>query len=87
MDGPSHYQEAEQLLSRAVSAERGDSYDARMLLTAWAGVHATLALAAATALNDAKAGLVGTDDFDAWCQAASVAAPIPPETADGEVSA
>jgi len=44
MDGPSHYHRAEQLLDRAYQPrERG-------LMLAEAQVHATLALAAATAL-------------------------------------
>ena len=52
MDGPSHYREAERLLASdpACPCERTDCEHGRALVTR-AQVHATLALAAATALH------------------------------------
>lgn len=46
--GPEHYQRAEELLARSVDLQT--AADLRPLLAARAQVHATLALAAATAL-------------------------------------
>ena len=76
MTGPEHYAEAERLLlGKPVSAEeRADGIDG----TQWppsemglreAQVHATLALAAATALNDAEIGNSSANlaDWDAVC--------------------
>jgi hypothetical protein len=75
MNGPEHYREAEKLLGYAEARDaeqRGDATD--MSLLAEAQVHATLALAAATALNDnaADSGGMPLEDFDAWVQAAAV---------------
>jgi len=47
MDGPSHYSEAERLLTVCAGPQRGSELDAAC--TAAAQVHATLALAAVTA--------------------------------------
>lgn len=58
MDGPSHYKEAERL----AAASRSEELDCAAVTIAAAQVHATLALAAATAL-----GLDATPrEFDAW---------------------
>lgn len=58
MTGPEHYQRAEQLVGR------GSADD-----VARAQVHATLALAAATALNDAEEGM-SQDQHHAWLSVA-----------------
>lgn len=47
MTGPEHYREAERLLARAADST---TYDEAAGITAQAQVHATLALAAATAI-------------------------------------
>jgi hypothetical protein len=70
MTGPEHYQQAELSLVQAVELEAGS--DAERYFLADAQVHATLALAAATAL--APASDVGTGaDWTAWFEAASEA--------------
>lgn len=70
MTGPEHYREAEQLLADSRKIERGSATDVSML--AEAQVHATLALAAATALNcpHPEGGLT-IPDYDQWMAAAS----------------
>ncbi|WP_189055934.1 hypothetical protein [Longimycelium tulufanense] len=55
MTGPEHYRIAEKLLNRAEEGEETPH------LIQLAQVHATLALAAAAGLNDAKNGLPGAD--------------------------
>jgi hypothetical protein len=71
MIGPEHYTESERLLNDAANAAPdGDPADVALLLQ-FAQVHATLALAAATALNDAEDGL-SMVDFRAWDDAAGV---------------
>jgi hypothetical protein len=76
-----HYQEAERLLSRfdALSPSSADEQGPLLLQTAQ--VHATLALAAVTALNDSEGGKP-TADHRRWVEIASVEAPMPPETDD-----
>jgi hypothetical protein len=64
--GPQYYREAERLRQRS----RGDVPD-RALLLAEAQVCATLALAAATALNDYPNG-APVEDWTAWRQAAGI---------------
>ncbi|MER7126688.1 hypothetical protein [Micrococcus luteus] len=67
MTGADHYREAEQLLEvagKVVRLSDGSSPEVALLL-AEAQVHATLALAAATALNDAEGGL-SRPDWEAW---------------------
>lgn len=61
MTGPEHYREAERLLSRAIDRDGPD-------VAATAQVHATLALAAATAAVRIDHMPVG--DSDAWRHAA-----------------
>lgn len=57
MTGPEHYREAEQLAAAAAHhANVGKDWNAAQGCAALAQVHATLALAAATALNDHDGG-------------------------------
>jgi hypothetical protein len=49
MDGPSHYREAEELTAEAHEAFKGGHFGKHIAFTREAQVHATLALAAATA--------------------------------------
>lgn len=79
MDGPTHYREAERLADRANYYTYGDGGDPTIgaALAAEAQVHATLALAAATALNDHGDGSINgggmpVADWDAWKDTASV---------------
>jgi hypothetical protein len=83
MTGPEHYREAERHLS-AASYTHGPGGDpvhpvAAAHYLAMAQVHATLALAAATALNDnaADAGGLPLEDFNEWAEAAGVWKPKP----------
>src|SRR5262249_14175686 len=62
MTGPEHYREAEAILAEVHGNE---STDQIMAVTSLAQVHATLALAAATALNNASGGLLRSD-WNAW---------------------
>lgn len=68
--GPQHYRDAEQLLG---ILDRGTEGDDAQVIATMAAAHATLALAAATALNDAISG-VPLEDYDAWTAAASITA-------------
>ena len=83
--GPAHYDEAERLADQAggvmdyehgiySSMSTGERIQRRVAFLAEAPVHATLALAAATALNDAEGGL-GATDHEAWREAASANPP------------
>lgn len=68
MTGPEHYAEAENLLSLARGTAGKDERDA---LLGCAQVHATLALAAATArpaITASEAGVGSNQDYD-WAQA------------------
>ncbi|MGW2933983.1 hypothetical protein ACWDA7_19515 [Streptomyces sp. NPDC001156] len=78
VNGPGHYQEAEVLLARAKNTGLEGDLETANLLAA-AQVHATLALAAATALNDnsADAGGMPLEDYHAWTLAAGVWQPKP----------
>jgi hypothetical protein len=71
MTGPEHYAEAERLLTVGVG-QRGSELDA--ICTAAAQVHATLALAAATALIDEKPRSGSFDAWRAWEKVAGEAA-------------
>jgi hypothetical protein len=67
MTGPEHYREAERLVAEADTILRPHDEgpcEADRVLAA-AQVHATLALAAATALNDAEDGMP-IAEFQAW---------------------
>ncbi len=75
MTGPENYRLAEQLVAEAADAsEHGDTTTATLALTA-AQVHATLALAAATALNGAGDDDMPSEDWHAWHRAAGVQKP------------
>ncbi|HEY6279510.1 MAG TPA: hypothetical protein VIX86_24635 [Streptosporangiaceae bacterium] len=74
MTGPGHYLAAERMLSSARSPQgRGEE---EMATLAAAQIHATLALAAATAMNDSSGGM-GAYDYDAWREIVSVHSPRP----------
>jgi hypothetical protein len=66
--GPEHYVAAENLLAKAGSPDASGE-DERHAVAA-AQVHATLALAAATALNDSDSGQP-FDDHQAWREVAA----------------
>ena len=69
MTGPEHYREAERDLDAACRAsDKGRNEDA-VFWHQSAQVHATLALAAATAVSDH--GVMPVPDADAWITAAS----------------
>jgi hypothetical protein len=68
MTGPEHYREAERLLTVG-AGQRGSELDA--ICTAAAAVHATLALAAATALANYCGGRMTEGDSRRWFEAAS----------------
>jgi hypothetical protein len=72
MTGPEHYTRAEQLL-REVRDGHQEGTDVAAIVAA-AQVHATLADAAATALNDnaADEGGMPLEDYRAWAEAAGV---------------
>lgn len=64
MTGPEHYERAERLLAEVRELDLDDVAET----IAIAQVHATLALAAATALNDANGGMA-ISEHRAWVQA------------------
>ncbi|MFE2407016.1 hypothetical protein ACFXDE_01595 [Kitasatospora sp. NPDC059408] len=68
MTGPEHYHEAEQLLAdvRKIPTLNDETSPAAVLLIAEAQVHATLALAAATALVDEKPRSGSFAEYRAW---------------------
>lgn len=70
MTGPDHYREAEDLLNSAENEQTGSDTE-RYFLGA-AQVHATLALAAATALNnhDPNGNGMPKKEYTAWFSAA-----------------
>jgi hypothetical protein len=69
MTGPEHYREAENCLRRAGTADLGSDMERFQLATAQ--VHATLALAAATAIN--PSGYEGQrPEWSEWADVASV---------------
>jgi hypothetical protein len=61
MTGPEHFKEAERLIEAAgeVPSNHGDTNPGALVLLAEAQVHATLALAAATAIGQQKQGARG----------------------------
>lgn len=69
MTGPEHYREAERIIKEADGSQ---GMEVLMASRALAQVHATLALAAATALRGINAPLP-EKDWDAWYSAASEA--------------
>ena len=71
--GAEHYREAEELIACVTNDDGSPSFgDGGDEYVALAQVHATLALAAATAM--AEGGHMPGADFDAWAEAAGVAA-------------
>ncbi|MFE0808160.1 hypothetical protein ACFW34_11840 [Streptomyces sp. NPDC058848] len=74
MTGPEHYREAERLLAVAASSDQttyeGANPEADRTI-AEAQVHATLALAAATAMSGTQNGMARVD-FNAWGAVAGV---------------
>lgn len=75
--GADHYREAELLLHRAGCATAEDAYiespsEANTMLLAAAQAHATLALAAATALTGSGCGYLDDPEIKAWRAAAGV---------------
>jgi hypothetical protein len=77
MTGPEHYREAERLLDMAHRFTYGDAADpvTGAALATEALAHATLANAAATAMQAAVDGSepgMGSGEFEAWYQAAGV---------------
>lgn len=87
MTGPEHYAEAERLLTLADRHARGVTYTQEWTLTLTAAqVHATLALAAATAVGAAGPDLHAWADIAATRPSASkpeTPSAIPPESDPG----
>jgi hypothetical protein len=75
MSGPEHYQEAERLLGLAERpvADGELGWMARAQVAAEAQVHATLALAAATALVAGDDGRTPLREYDVWSETAGTA--------------
>ncbi|MEU6057938.1 hypothetical protein [Streptomyces sp. NPDC047097] len=71
MTGPDHYREAERLLGMAYHFTYGGDPVTGAALAAEAQAHATLALAAATAMSGSSTGM-SRIDFTAWDKAAGV---------------
>lgn len=73
MNGPEHFHEAELLIAdaRLSPAQHDESNPAAALLLAEAQVHATLALAAATALRGEIPRSDGFAEYTAWQSATS----------------
>jgi hypothetical protein len=67
MTGPEHYREAERLIAQAGQEHGAGWNDNAVFLNGQAQAHALLALAAATALNDAECGKPGPDHGE-WCE-------------------
>lgn len=76
MNGPAHYRAAERLAGMAHDWTYGDRNDPVVgaALAAEAQVHATLALAAATALTGHGAGYLDDPEIRAWREAAGTRA-------------
>src|SRR5258708_13194579 len=72
MDAVEHYREAERLLTVCAGDQRGSELDAAC--TAAAQVHATLALAGATALQGMSESGLPQRDCEAWVKAAGMSA-------------
>lgn len=71
MTGPEHYRKAEELIGKA--AKHGDGTDRQATTLAAAQVHATLALAAATAMPATDSpGCRATYEYSAWNHACGV---------------
>lgn len=75
MDGPKHYHEAERLIGLAQQAPDETPTVKIALLVQYAQAHATLAVAAATAINAPMPNRATPAEVDAWRQAAGEATP------------
>lgn len=75
MTGQEHYREAERLAEQAYHFTYGDGGDAAvgLALATESLAHATMALAAATALTGHGAGYLDDPEIKAWREAAGVA--------------
>lgn len=71
MNGPEHYSKAEGLIALVDDLPYGEATGPELI--AEAQVHATLALAAATALTGHGAGYLDDPEIKAWREAAGVA--------------
>lgn len=71
MTGPEHYREAQRLLADAIQEHVAGWDENAMVLTGQAQVHATLALAAATAVQPATYGSHRLESTE-WTDVASV---------------
>jgi hypothetical protein len=69
MTGPEHYQEAERALYIVDNGQAVDTQLTALELLAFAQAHATLALAAATAMGAYSVDGMDSVDFGAWNQA------------------
>lgn len=72
MNGPDHYHEAEQYIDFAHEAHNQADDEAVTAMLGFAQVHATLALAAATAANIRRNGALPVD-AQAWAPITAVA--------------
>lgn len=68
MSGPENFVEAEKLAAMADDAVAAENWDAAAALTRLAAVHATLALAAATAGPEVRTWTGTLDDAQAWAE-------------------
>ena len=84
--GPEHYREAERLLMDISYDRKTYDDDIRAAALTRAQVHATLALAAATALNDGNVR-APIADCQEWVQVASVTAATTEQRSDAEILA
>jgi hypothetical protein len=81
VNGPEHYRESEAHLAEAASLRRGGFLEDMACEVAVAQVHATLALAAATALESQY--MESEKTGDAWMRATASTKPAPPSEQDG----
>jgi hypothetical protein len=79
MTGPEHYKAAEEILAAAKDSRPDADVDNVLVFLRFAEVHAALALAAATALNDHShgggEGGMPVADFNSWHKVAGVETP------------
>jgi hypothetical protein len=83
VNGPEHYREAEIRLAEAALQRRGGFLEDAACEAAMAQVHATLALAAATASADVLAHhFESEDEANAWARATTPTTPTTPSRKD-----
>jgi hypothetical protein len=63
--GPEHYREAETCIRQGCASDEGGDHQDALVWLALAQAHATLALAAATGLDDSEGGMT-REDWTAW---------------------